>query len=120
MIFVLFVYYYRVRISTFSIFKVEFYFGTTPPPYKKRRGCVHPLRPPSSNHCEEVLSFFDKAANLRLFLLWQRAGNITVHDRQVLYSFWLRFHSTPRDSAGPKVLPSFTIPTTIRCRIYRS
>lgn len=72
----------------------------------KRRGCVHPLRPPSSNHCEEVLSFLDKAANLRLLiLLWQRAGNIVVHDQQVLYSFWLRFHSTPRDSAGP----SFTI-----------
>ena len=71
----------------------------------KRRGCVHPLRPPSSNHCEEVLSFLDKAANLRLYLLWQRAGNITVHDQWILYSFWLRFHSTPRDSAGP----SFTI-----------
>lgn len=83
----------------FSVYNIEcgvaIYLST------KRRGCVHPLRPPSSNHCAEVLSFLDKAANLRLFLLWQGAGNIPVHDRQMLYSFWLRFHSTLRDSAGP-------------------
>ena len=72
----------------------------------KRRGCVHPLRPPSSNsnHCEEVLSFPDKAANLRLiYLAKSREHRCSL--QQVLYSFWLRFHSMPRDSAGP----SFTI-----------
>lgn len=47
----------------------------------KRRGCVHPLRPPSSNHCEEVLSFPDKVANLRLIYL-AKSRNIVVHSNK--------------------------------------
>ena len=56
----------------FSVYNIErgvaIYLST------KRRGCVHPLRPPSSNHCEEVLSFPDKAANLRLFYFGKEQG----------------------------------------------
>ena len=56
----------------FSVYNIErgvaIYLST------KRRGCVHPLRLPSSNHCEEVLSFPDKAANLRLFYFGKEQG----------------------------------------------
>ena len=88
----------------------------------KRRGCVHPLRPPSSNHCEEVLSFPDKAANLRLFYFGKEQGTslfttgkcytpsgydsilrlVTARD-QVLQFF---FSFCPR--AGHKLLSIFT------------
>ena len=83
----------------------------------KRRGCVHPLRPPSSNHCEEACHFSTRQPTYDFFLLWQRAGNIAVHDQLIFYSLWLRFHYTLRDSVGPKVLHYFIILTTIRCRI---
>lgn len=56
----------------FSVYNIEcglaIYLST------KRRGCVHPLRPPSYNHCEAVLSFLEKAADLRLFYFGKEQG----------------------------------------------
>lgn len=58
----------------FNVYNIEIECGLHIYLSTKRRGCVHPLRPPSSKHCEDVLSFPDKAANLRLFYFGKEQG----------------------------------------------